>query len=276
MIAHDLRIEPKTEGRGRTFRASLLAAVDADPLWEAGRTAGDTHRPILAVLAGSDAELRAFVANLQTGRKAVLGTRGKDRLELLKSVGYEYFTQRHPEGAITTAYLPELLDLDPGMVDPTGARFVCAPRRDWLRANPVPDLDAVVAHAIAASDQKYDFRDRDTDLYQLAPVACLFAAYLDRRTRCPIVADPRFYLQVLLASLREGLAKLAVSWDGYERDSWLKAFGTAEMGFAEVVGFCASHESVERLLAAETTRYFDLVESRRPHRVPALRSMVAE
>jgi hypothetical protein len=257
-----LRIEPKGD-RGRSFSATLLASAEADPLWEGGRTSGDTRRPVLLVLAGSETELRPFVANLLTSRAALFNK--KDRLEILKSAGYETFWQRHPEGAIATLYLPELLDLDPGMVEPTGARFVCLAGDDWLRSDPVDDLRAVVSHAMRASDHTYDFRDwPGVSLDTLAPVSRLFAAMLDRRTRCPIVADPRFHLQLLVAALREGLASLPRAPDSYGRETWFKVRGAEHLGFATPVAFGATHERVEALLAEETARYFDVVGDRSP------------
>src|SRR3990167_7260915 len=125
-------IAPETGKKGRSFGALHLASATADALWPGGATKkGYVSRPVYAVFLGSDAEMRPFAANLQLGRLAATGEhRRRHRqggYEFLKSAGYRQAVQRHEEGAVLTVYLPELLNLDPGMVDPEIVRFVLAP-----------------------------------------------------------------------------------------------------------------------------------------------------
>ena len=149
----DVRIEPKDEGKGRTFRATLLASVEADSMWEGGLTGTDDARPVWAMFAASDAELRPFQANLATGRKIIVGKEGShyrrrsDKIELLKTAGYQYTWQREAEGSILTACMMDLFRRDPGMVDPTGACFVVMPTEAWLASPKVDKVDEIVAHA---------------------------------------------------------------------------------------------------------------------------------
>ena len=61
----------------------------------------------------------------------------------------------------------------------------------------------------------------------LVAMSMLFAAYLDRRTHYPLVADARFYLQFFLACLRDGYA----GWPRETIYGGQKPFGVAEFEF---------------------------------------------
>lgn len=255
------------EGKGRTFQALLLASLEANALWPGGQTSNEDTRPVWAMFAGSDPELRAFTANLLTGRKALFGQadgyrpKRQQKLELLKSAGYQYAWQRESEGSVVTAFLPDLFRLDPGMVDPAGARFVCLPAKAWCHAQAI-DTAPLVEHMADLGCTM-----SASQLVALAPLAFLFAAYLDRRTRCPLVADGRFYLQLLVACLRDGLA----SWPAGDRDRYrdppfgvhgrfaLREESTSEVGLERPVAFEAGHQDLERVLAAEVQRFFETV-----------------
>lgn len=259
-----------TDGKGRTFSAACLATVEASGIWAVDRT--DDTRPLWAMFAGSDAELRAFAANLQMGKKAMFGSgsnRSKrgDRLELLRSAGYAFAWQRDAERdvSIVTAYVPDFFRVDPGMVDPSGAHFVCLPTQAWMDAQTFDrrELVAIVQHA-----EKINSGRSVEELIALVPMAFLFAVYLDRRTRAPLLADGRFYLQLLLAALADGLA----SWPTngtyhytHSENDWgiNKALGfccidTATVGLARGLAFSASHEAVEAFLAREVATFFAL------------------
>jgi len=259
-----------TDGKGRTFSAACLATVEASGIWAVDRT--DDTRPLWAMFAGSDAELRAFAANLQMGKKAMFGSgsnRSKrgDRLELLRSAGYAFAWQRDAERdvSIVSAYVPDFFRVDPGMVDPSGAHFVCLPTQAWMDAQTFDrrELVAIVQHA-----EKLNSGRSVEELIALVPMAFLFAVYLDRRTRAPLLADGRFYLQLLLAALADGLASWPTdgSYHYTHRDSdWgiNKALGfccidTATVGLARGLAFSASHEAVEAFLAREVATFFAL------------------
>jgi hypothetical protein len=104
----------------------------------------------------------------------------------------------------------------------------------------------------------------------LVEVSQLFAVYLDRRTRAPLLADPRFYMQLLLACLSEGAASLSCAKESYGwRERERQAFGchpalrfneagTTSVGFLPGVAFRAKHADFEKLLAEQVSLFFKL------------------
>lgn len=252
--------------KGRSFSALQIACVEADSLWEGGRTSTDTVRPVWMMLAGSEIELRSFVANLRGGRKAEVGngyrSRGKEKVEFLKSVGYQFTWQRMPEGSVVTVFLPDLFRLDPGMVDPKGIQFVVLPTKEYISTQTI-DIATAETHSRGLFKLPADI-----DFTQVVPTAALFCAYLDRRTRCPLLVDSRFYTQLYLACLEKGLA----SWS-HESYSYCREFGqnsrvpfletdTDKVGLLPGVAFQANHEDFEKVLAEEVKRFFDVTGSR--------------
>lgn len=218
--------------KGRSFTARCVALVVADHLWASGNS--DNVRPIWAQFVGSDAEMRPFATNLMLGRKLEKsGSRrasASDRIEFLKSAGYQLAWQREPEGTILTVYNPDLFRLDPGMVDPAGAAFVMLTPRWWIADQTLP------ADAARAS---------------------LFAAMLDRRTRCPLPADVAFYQQLLAAALEQGLADTprdrSVSYSQSFAADGLEQAGLDPDG---AIAFKASHDVLEVFLAEQCSLYF--------------------
>lgn len=256
----DLVIQTEGESKGRSFRASLLAYVEGSHLWSGGATSENT-RPIWCMIAATDAESASFMANLRGGNKAsivgaekIYGRNKKsEKFELLKSAGYEFSAQRHPQGTVWTAYMPELFKLDPGMVDPVGVKFAFLPSASWC---PEPSND-VLAHV-----QELNPARSLEDLAPIARLGPLFAAYLDRRSRCPMIPDARFYAQIAVEFCRLGSATFAP--DGSRDQKWHQGkLGYDETG-VEVVGLLpgmamsASHETVEACLA-EQVGLFDQV-----------------
>jgi hypothetical protein len=260
-VTRSLVIETDEGKKGRSFKANLLGFVTADHLWEGGRTDSSAIRPIVLVVAASEAQMGPFVANLRGGRKAVeeqafRGARGGKRFELLRSAGYAFAWQRFPEGAVVTAYLPDLIRLDPGMVDPTGARFLLLPSAAWVDAERAHvDVDGLVAHVERLG--LVDCHGRlNADLASaIAPLASLFIAYLDRRVRAPIMPDARFHLQVLLACLCGGLA-ICAGRDGYGPPRAVEAERTEECGFGLPIAFRATQDAIESLLSEQVSLFF--------------------
>lgn len=265
-LNRQLVIEPPKEGKGRTFRASLLAYVAADALWSGGAADVDSTRPVWMMLAGSDAELRAFVANLRTGHRADVSTenrwsrRAPARYEILRSAGYEFSWQRTPLGSAVTVYLPSLFCLDPGMVDPDGIKFCVLPPAEWLASQQL-DVAGPMAHL-----RRLGCGFEDALLASLVPLSALFAAYLDRRTRCPLIPDPRFHAQLLCAALSKGIASFPESdhyygdmpW-GVHRGFGFKEEGTEVMGLAQAIACKVKHEDFETFLADQVSLYFATV-----------------
>ncbi len=262
----ELIIESEQQrGKGRSFHGALLASVEADPLWEGGRTQTDNLRPVWAMFVGSEQELKPFVTNLLLGKKACTlsnsySRRKGERVELLKSAGYQVSWQREVEGTIATVHLPDLFRLDPGMVDPKGITFVILPSQDWLSRQKI-EQDSIVKHI-----QRFEYPIAGEELPYLIPLAFLFAAYLDRRTRCPLYSDGRFYLQLMLACLEQGLASWPTPDDYYGyRDSPFGQhhnFGfhqhdTDDAGLTQGIAFHAKHEELERVLAEQVEIFFD-------------------
>ena len=106
----------------------------------------------------------------------------------------------------------------------------------------------------AADKRRYGSRTTLESLIRLAP---LFAAYLDRRTRCPLVSDPRFHLQLLAACATRGYARL--SFDS-ESKQYYKEYGIEDVGLVPGMAFLSSHESMNELLAEETRAFFGMSE----------------
>lgn len=251
-------IAPAEKGKGRSFRATCLGLVQCDPLWAAGTT-GHT-RPVWAMFAGSEQELRPFVANLVTGRRVEFdsNSRRSDWFEFLRTAGFRVTWQRELEGAVVTVFLPELFELDPGMVDPDGASFIVMPSVAWA------DTQKIDAAPIREHMAKFDVTN--SQALELDPaVAFLFASYLDRRTRFPLYADGRFYMQLLLACLAQGLA----SWPDSHRH---EDFGVnhmlrlsaqvEELGLVRPIAFSATHEQIGALLDEQVSLFIEAVEDR--------------
>ena len=252
-------------GKGRAFSALLLGSVEADNLWQGGLADTDNQRPVWAMFAGTEQELRPFCANLITGRKISIGERSYygrksgEKMEFLKSTKYQVAWQREAEGSVLTVFLPELFQMDPGMVDPKVASFVCLPSRDWITTQAI-NLEPILEHL-----EKIDLHGQTVaSLFGFIPLAYLFAAYLDRRTRCPLVSDGRFYMQLMLACLHEGLAAWPSTGNHYYRD---KPWGeNPTLGFHQQtegiemsrgIAFQANHAEIERVLSEQTEIFFD-------------------
>jgi hypothetical protein len=272
------------ENKGRSFLATCVAVATANSLWaDAKSRAQDTTiRPVWAMFAGTEQQLRPFVANLKSGRKAEPAEkRGKcsdsERLEFLRSSGFLTSWQREPEGALVTLYHPELFRLDPGLLDPVGIDFLLFVPTEWASAQQV-DVEAAVQH-VHRMAPKLDVGF----LSSLAVTAYLFAAYLDRRTRCPIVPDGRFYLQLLVAALDHGLASLPGDDIKYSRShsewgrhraqahgfnvellkhSYYDRLEIGAIGFDHMISFTSSHAVFEQFLADQVTLYFAQVKGK--------------
>lgn len=264
----DLIIQPQEGKKGRSFRATCVSTVIADALFPEG--GGATIRPVWAMFAGSDAELRPFAANLKLGRKAERDTnsysrRGGDseRYEFLKSIGYHMAWQREAEGSLVTLYHPDLFRLDPGMVDPRGLSFVMLVPKEWSDRQRL-DVREPVLHVLRINNFRCPLSSKM--LEALVPTAYLFAAYLDRRTRCPLIADGRFYLQLLLAAMAQGLASTPggdLKWHssrddwGYNKQHAFAAYGLDQVGITHAISAKASHVDFEAFLAEQVQVFFD-------------------
>jgi len=271
----DLVIQPSEGKKGRSFQAVCVAVMTANALFPEAN--GKTIRPVFAMFAGTDQELRPFMANLRLGRKAeppIASYRKQgdgERVEFLKTVGFQVAWQREAEGSIATIYHPDLFRPDPGMVDPAGITFVMLVPNDWADAQDV-DLKAAADYV-----KGFGYKLTDEELQALVPTAYLFAAYIDRRTRCPLIADGRFYLQLLCAALDNGMASFPgsdVKYSYGHRDEWghnpkhgfnvsIGSYnahhgpGLEVINARHAISFAAAHDAFEAFLAEQVTTYFE-------------------
>jgi len=262
----DYVIQPQEGKKGRSFVGTCVALVKADGLWVEGANNG-CIRPIWAMFAGSDSQLRPFMMNLRLGRKADSSSsyrkNNSERLEFLKSVGYYMSWQREEEGTLATIYHPDLFRLDPGMIDPSGAKFVMLVPKDWSEAQSI-DPRPITKHM-----SRFQHEITEEYLQTLVPTAYLFAAYLDRRTRCPLIADGRFYMQLLTAALHVGYASLPTDGIRYggRYNEWghnvghgFRAEGLEAVGIQHALSFAAPHDKLEQFMAEQVGLFFEMTE----------------
>lgn len=218
--------------KSRAFSVHLLGYVRADALWE-GTVAERSFRPAWLGFVGTEAASRAFTANLRGGRVAV---GDGDRFQLPRKARYRWLSQRGPEGTVTVAYLPELFDLEP--VGPEAdIRFVFAPPVRWVAAR--------------AAELAPEFGDEATDVAR----AALFAAYLDRRTHLPVVADLRFQLHLYRAALAEDWVHESGGYRCDESPLHVRRF--APCGLEEPRACLATATEFETFLVRETHRFYE-------------------
>lgn len=289
----EVRVISAEGEKGRSFRGVVFAYADADGLWEGGDSAKEVIRPIYALVGSGPREAQAFIANLRLGKHAsdaAPGGKNKhsdNEFEFLRSAGYRWAAQRHPEGNVYTVYMRDLFAIDPGMVDPLGVKFAMLPTRRWAEGYPL-DVDAMVEHAQRSgpirfvkdftpwSRERVDTRTevRKAMVHELALMAPLWLLYLDRRTRCPLVPDPRFALQVLLAALGQDFATTSMSADKSrdrgrrdDADYWGNgAWRFAEHGMdsvGQLAGLCTSvkHDKLEPFLAEQVAIYYSVAKA---------------
>lgn len=261
-------------GKGRSFTASLLAYIRADKLWP-NLDHDETIRPAWMMFAASDYEATPFKENLSTGRKAVLlgSSHGKNKptmFECLRSAGYLFVPQRHPEGTVWQAFIPDLFRIDTGLVDPKGVTFILSPERasrSWEAACAPRDIEAAVDHIrrIGFFSEKgycdtwhgrpYPSPDQ---VRAIAPLSAFFAVSLARRTRAPLIADARFYLQIMIEMLKVGQASIS-HVERHGRDYYFgdhEALGFIESAVEDVglvpgIACKTTHDDLEKLLAEQ-------------------------
>lgn len=268
--------------KGRSFDALLVAHVQANGLWDGGAGGGDdVVRPAWALFACDEGTRVPLVANLRCGRKAreysdaAWGGRSAGRVsfEFLRSAGYEFLTQRAPEGALVQVFHRGLFAFDPGVAEEK-VRGVLAPPRAWLEAQAVALGAASATAASKAARERVDAEEMAPQPWieepRFAALATLFAASLDRRLRAPLVPDVAFQGQLFAAALLSGFAGLILP----ERDSgggwWrgtdahgLSAEGLTHAGLGAVLALRGNAAEVEALLAAEVRRYDQRAARRR-------------
>jgi hypothetical protein len=258
--------------KGRAFAATCVSLAVAYDLFE--EAASETCRPLWAMFAGSEQELRPFIANLRVGRKAEpragngYGRKAstEDRLEFLKTVAYQVSWQREPEGCLVTVYHPELFKLDPGFAEGAIRFAMFVP--DWWLAEQgdafTPELRARAAEHVEKMGTSIQLETETVEA--LVPTAALFASYIDRRSRCPILADPVFHLRLLVSCVDADMASFPGTDVKYGRDRSMygrgrhgfHAWGLNDAGIPHAIAFNAGRDAFEDLLAEQTAAYLGL------------------
>jgi len=252
-------------GEEHVYRGHLIASVVADFAWSGGGQ-GNAVRPIFFAVAASHGEAGPLAAALARGAIAEVPngdgySRSKPtRYELLRSAGYARLTQATPAGVLTTFYLPELYQRDPGLVDPERAAFAVLPRADWVAAQRY-DAAAIDAHLARVrryfSGWDYGGRDCPTIDATWTPQARLFGEALDRRTPAPLLTDDAFLVQLLRAAVDTRMAVLSGhrKRDSYGEDPYRES-GVADAGYARGLAFAATQQRIADLVGVSARLYF--------------------
>jgi len=181
---------------------------------------------------------RSFTANLRGGARATpTSTAGgiEDSFEIPKSAGLRWMARDVDGLTVTTAYLPLLFDSEPP-VPSDDVRFIFMPPRWWVDAR---------------AEELRSFGDGAPDVAR----AALFAAYLDRRTRLPILQDLAFQRRLFEAAKEEPWVHRpgATRWDR----SVLYQEGVEACGLDLPLALRVSHAELEAFLAREVRRYYE-------------------
>jgi hypothetical protein len=244
--------------KARSFSATVLGCIQADEMLPCEPGKGSVIRPVWLAVGASEDAMRPFLANLRTGRRASPGNRSGDvSYELLKTAGYHYATQRTASGVVALAFLPDLFRVDPGMVDPSGIQFIAMPSQTWLEAQrnsfTPQESERAIQHVarIQGVKNRVAWEER-VCTRNLLPMATLFCAYLDRRTRCPLIPDIAFQLQLLCAMMENNTA---FGW--HEPSRQLRGTPNIGLGYVDPIGCSAIHSEFEELLAGEVAKYME-------------------
>lgn len=232
--------------KGRIFEGAVPTFVQ----WaKVKTTAKVTEDPIFMELCATEGQLRPLVANLRTAREATIldGTTNGKPLILNKTSPLSWTrTMVHPGGALVCAYMPDLFDLECGMIHETHARFVCMPPMDWVRGN-ARDLTAdemTMIGRMGLLDVGVDAEWSNGKpvnaplewLKNMFAVAVQFCARLDTRTNLPLIPDRLFKFLLMTTLLRTGACQYLIKrpvgpwperdfvmWrddDRYRNESW--------------------------------------------------------
>ena len=242
-----LKIEQEEEGqqkrakryrKTRVFGVASLGWLSAPRLWEQPEAPPGCRIPIWLSTFGTEAEARAFNANLKSHKTA---SDRHQRLRLPAKVRYLWTSQKVPGGVITTTYLPELFHLDPcrfslSASDEAPIRFVFAPARWWLERQ--------------AAALWQDFAEDALE----AARAALFAAYLDRRTSLPLLQDLGFHLALYRSALAQPWVKPAAA--PYLEAELLRSSEEPPLGLDAPLAVSVAPADLEAFLTAETQLYY--------------------
>lgn len=191
-------------------------------------------RPVWAVVVTDGGSAKPFLANMKLGRP--MQFEGKV-MKFLGRSGFRFDQQVHPEGALFTAYMPQLFAFDAAVDDVLQFVVLVESARvrafDWPRAQVKAWLTKVQ-------------RELPDEAFDLVP---FFAAYLDRRCKVPLPASLSFQAQLLSSMLRENGAFLAGTLNQCD------APGVEKLGLHRPIYMNAKHEAFAEFCVEEVQRY---------------------
>lgn len=253
----ELTIQSETK-KGRAFSATMLNCIVANQFWPEGKiNETKVSRPVYASFAGTEAELRAFIANLRSGRKAQSANSSSYRwnhntFEFLRSIKYRFLWQKHQEGSICTVFLPDLFIIDPGIIESDEIKFIMLPTLETIQNQVI-----TISHPETIS--YYEKYHKNYGPNEVA-LATLFSIMLSRRISLPYPADPKFFLQLYWACQERGILKSLLSRssrDSYRELIHAEARGMyQELGFYEPMAFLAEQSTFRELLVNEVSSFF--------------------
>lgn len=179
----------------------------------------------VACFAGSAASLPPFLANFRGGLPARID--GNVSLQVPRDLGYRWHQSTVADLVTVTVYNPALLHLDVLLPDDDQVEFLLLPSLSWL------------ARARARVPGSCD-----TD-----SLASLFCAYLDRRCRLPLLADPRFHRSLFELATSQGWLRPAL--ESYQAP--LPAFD--QLRLARPLACSIAQRDLEQVLATHIAQW---------------------
>ncbi len=227
--------------------------------------------PLWIALCETRLALEPFVANLRSGWTA---KSGRFNYVFPKSAGFRWSTHEITRGAnahigsappvaITIAYRPAFFDLEPRQdLDATSLstssststiQFVLAPPTAWV------DREALALAPLLGTD---------APAAKEAARAAHFAAYLDRRTPLPLLADLRFHLALFRAAKAQNLISSCEFGP-----SALWGQGLDICGIADPLRFRSTPEDLAQLITEETESFAKRERLHGSPRIPRSRGL---
>ncbi len=246
--------KPKREGqKSRSFSVELLAYVLANDLWELGSGGKERcNRPVLMAYAGTEQASRAFSANLQGGRPAVVGGPSglSSRFEIPRSAGFRYETLSRQGATLTLAYLPSVFSFQPATSKTEEMAFLCLPPTWW-----VDEQAEAIRPALGGQARE-------------AAIAAYFVAYLDQRSPLPIANDLGFHLKLYRAALAEPWCQQTSGSEWSPGD--LFHFGLEQAGFETAVLCRVDRPTFAQFLRTQTAAHLPIEQETTDHGTPSI------
>lgn len=250
-----VEIQNDTDMKGVAFRAMLLTSVSAL-----------AHKPAdepsfmfqYAVLASSVSEMRAFIANLQIGKRfadaQVNITWNRGRILLSERMGFvrgsfSYKLETVNGYARAIVFQKGLFERNPGRLTPEGVKMMILIPSNW---GGVKDIN------VPESRERllrcgYDLGQfSDEEVARGLSDGAMLLAYLERRTLFPFPICP--VLGFLLLGGLQSSGALKISY-GDSANKELFVSGIADAGVRTVISVSCSHDELEDVLQKSILRW---------------------